>query len=128
MTGFSNYEIYPETGQVWSYKTKRYIGAKQTNGYIKCNLRNDNKETIQTSLHRIIWIAVNGAIPDGMQVNHIDENKDNNCISNLNLMTPKENINYGTGKERKAKSQSKPVVALKNGKIRLFFPSAQEAG
>lgn len=41
-----------------------------------------------------------------MQVNHIDENPENNNLDNLNLMTPKENTNWGTGIERRAKSTS----------------------
>lgn len=55
---------------------------------------------------RCIWTAFNGPIPDGMQVNHIDEDPTNNKLENLNLMTPKENTNWGTGIERRAKSTS----------------------
>ena len=46
-------------------------------------------------VHRLVWEAFNGPIPEGYQVNHIDENPENNCLSNLNLLTPKENSNYG---------------------------------
>ena len=60
-------------------------------------------------LHRIIWEAFNGPIPDGLFVNHIDENPSNNTLTNLNLMTPKENTNWGTGIRRRAKTQSKMV-------------------
>ena len=52
-------------------------------------------------VHRLVWEAFNGPIPEGMQVNHIDENKRNNNLDNLNLMTPMENVNWGTGIERR---------------------------
>ena len=54
-------------------------------------------------VHRLVWSAFNGPIPEGMQVNHIDEKPSNNSLSNLNLMTPKENCNWGTRNERAGK-------------------------
>ena len=43
-------------------------------------------------LHRFIWIYHYGDIPSGMLVDHIDGNKVNNCIENLRLATPTENL------------------------------------
>ena len=48
-----------------------------------------------------------------MQVNHIDENPANNNLNNLNLMTPKENTNWGTGIERRAKTCSETLKGKK---------------
>lgn len=41
--------------------------------------------------HRIIWILLNGAIPDGMEIDHIDGDGLNNKIENLRLVTAAEN-------------------------------------
>jgi hypothetical protein len=41
-------------------------------------------------LHRYIWIEHNGPIPKGLVVHHIDEDKTNNDISNLMLLSNKE--------------------------------------
>lgn len=110
LDGYSNYEIYPDTGQVFSYKTNRFLkGFKDTKGYQRIRLLNDNNNEQQWKVHRLIWTVVNGEIPDGMQINHLDERKDNNCISNLNLMTPKENVNWGTRNKRAAKGISKAL-------------------
>lgn len=62
---------------------------------------------------RCIWEAFNGPIPDGMQCNHIDEDPTNNRLDNINLMTPKENTNWGTGIERRAKTCSKSMIGKK---------------
>lgn len=132
LKGYSNYEIYPETGQVWSYKSSKYTGHKDyESGYWYCTLYNDNGERVNWRLHRLIWTAVNGEIPEGMQVNHIDEKKDNNCISNLNIMTPKENSNWGTRNERiflKTTNGKCSLPILASAKTNgLFFPSMMEA-
>lgn len=42
-----------------------------------------------------------------MQINHKDENKANNCIGNLELMTNKENCSYGTRNARISKSMKR---------------------
>ena len=49
---------------------------------------------------RLVYAAFVGPIPEGMQVNHIDECKTNDAVWNLNLMTPKENSNWGTRNHR----------------------------
>lgn len=131
LDGYSGYEIYPETGQVWSYYNNMFIGNKDSKGYIRANLQKDSGGQQHWRLHRLIWTAVNGEIPKGMQVNHIDENKGNNCISNLNLMTNYENSHWGTRTERIKLANtngkcSKPVLALKDNKINYFLPSASE--
>ena len=56
-------------------------------------------------VHRLVWIAFNGTIPEDLQVNHINEIKSDNRLDNLNLMTAKENLNYGSRNERSAKKQ-----------------------
>lgn len=47
----------------------------------------------KTSLfaHKIIWEMYNGPIPEGMQVDHIDQDKLNNKLENLRLATPQQN-------------------------------------
>lgn len=55
--------------------------------------------TGQVSVHRLVVEAFTGEIPEGLQVNHLDGNKQNNHISNLELCTAQENTlhAYRTG-------------------------------
>lgn len=128
LDNFSKYEIYPEEGKVWSYISDRFIGRKHPKkGYWFVALTGDDGKVWNTSLHRISWIAVNGEIPEGYEVNHINENKDDNGISNLNLKTPRENSNWGTKSERISAQNSKPIVGIKNGKPSILFSSITDA-
>ena len=51
------------------------------------------------SEHRIVWEQHNGPIPDGMTIDHINGNKKDNRIENLQMLSRKDNIkrsSYGT--------------------------------
>ena len=90
---------YNKTGKV------RLLRLKKTRkGYLQVCLHKDGKKN-SFQVHRLVWEAFNGPVPEGMQINHISERKDQNNLENLNLMAPKDNCNYGTRNER----ISKPV-------------------
>lgn len=42
--------------------------------------------------HRIVWEMFNGAIPEGMEIDHIDRDSRNNRIENLRLATRTQNM------------------------------------
>lgn len=45
----------------------------------------------RTMAHRIVWEIFNGKIPDGMYIDHLDQNKQNNKLENLRLVTFAQN-------------------------------------
>lgn len=80
-----------------------------TRGYFQVQLWKNSIEK-NYKVHRLVYEAFNGQIPENMQVNHINEIKTDNRLENLNLMTCKENTNYGTRNERITKKLSKVVL------------------
>ena len=74
--------------------------------YVGVDLSKESKRHSYT-IHSLVWRAFNGPIPEGMQINHINERKTDCRLENLNLMTPKENINWGTMQERRVITRKK---------------------
>jgi hypothetical protein len=62
-------------------------------------------------LHRLIWTTFVGPIPNGMIVNHIDHNKQNAALSNLELITQSQNIlaAYDAGRFDGTKTARVPI-------------------
>ena len=132
---YQNYEVY-EDGRIWSYKSNKFLKpTTNKNGYQQVLLYDNEWRRKMYYLHRVVYESVSGEpIPEGMQVNHINEDKtDNRFFENLNLLTPKENTNFGTRNERITKARingklSKQVGAFQNNELVLVFPSTREAG
>ena len=131
---YDKYEVY-EDGRIWSYKTKRFLKPKTNQyGYQQVTLSDNEGNRKKYQVHRVVYETFSGEpIPPNMQCNHINEIKTDNRFCNINLMTPKQNTNWGSGIERCRKARingkcSKPVGAFKNGKIIFNFPSTSEAG
>lgn len=84
-------------GQVWRVVDRkgnpcspRPAGTLSKHGYVRFGFTVNNK-WINTFVHRLVWRCFRGEINGGLQINHIDGNKSNNHIENLELVTPKEN-------------------------------------
>ena len=68
--------------------------------YWLVTLENGKKKHLR--VHRQVWYAVNGKIPEDKQIDHIDSGKSHNYISNLQLLTPKENCNKADKLEKQS--------------------------
>ena len=132
---FSNYEIY-ENGTILSKHYSRiFKGTIQENWYLQVKMMCIDGIRRPFGMHRVIWYYFNGEIPENMQVNHIDENKLNNAISNLNLLTPPQNSNWGTRNSRLSESKrnderfSCRIIRINpNTGETKEYPSIREAG
>ena len=78
-----------------SNKTKEIAKVKASLGYIKVSIGDKYHFA-----HRLVaehFISNPNNLSD---VNHIDEDKTNNCVDNLQWLSHKDNVNYGTRNER----------------------------
>ena len=91
--GFEDYQIdtdgviYNKNGTVKKLRIRK-------DGYVDTVLIDKNKKQHCVRVHRLVAIQF---IPNSLcspQVNHIDGNRANNCVDNLEWCTAKENNNY----------------------------------
>ncbi len=96
-------------------------------GYRNISLRLKNGKRKSFKLHRAVYMAKYGKIPKGVHVMHLNHNKDDCRLSNLQLGTPSENNlmkpSFGTCSIPNTKV---PVVAI-NGEYERIFDSISQA-
>ena len=116
-TGLVRSLNYGRTGKIELLNQQQH-----KNGYLFVGLwKSMNNKCI--SVHRLVYETFVGEIPQGMQVNHINEDKTDNRLENLNLMTPKENINWGTANERRSKAHTGKFVSKETREKLTNHPS-----
>lgn len=91
---------------LWFGKRKILKQKKGKNGYYSVTLCKNGIKKKEFLVHRLVVISFLGPIPEGYVVNHLNENKLDNRLSNLEICTQKENTNYGTGIQRRSKAIS----------------------
>ena len=111
-------------GRVWSCRQNKILTLHRCQSdYVFIGLHKDGK--VKTfRIHRLVaqhFIPNPDNLPE---VNHIDEDKDNNRIDNLEWCDHKTNCNYGTRIARCVAGSSKPVVCVETG---LIYPSGKYA-
>lgn len=98
-------------------KEKILNPIKGSGGYLSINITTPKRK--QYLVHRLVAEAFIG-IPNGMVVNHIDLDKSNNALSNLEVVTQKQNINHSCENE----VNGRIVVNTING---FFYYTVKEA-
>lgn len=128
---------YPKKKRVLKGRVIKLHKSKHT-GYLTLHLSKKGKIK-GYSVHRLMIDSFMGGLPKGMNTDHIDGNKLNNNLSNLEIVTPSENnkrayrlgLNYYTPVEQKKGSnnpQSFKVKAtcFKTGIVLGVFGSIEE--
>lgn len=83
-------------GRRYNKKGKILIPGLTTKGYETVNLSDVNHKITSKRVHRLVAEAFIPNPNNLPQVNHIDENKLNNFVTNLEWCTNTYNISYGT--------------------------------
>lgn len=134
--GYEKYYIVSSFGRVVSlprgYRENPKVLTYKKDAYPRVTLFGDDKKPRTKFVHRLVAEAF---IPNPMglpEVNHIDEDKYNPCVWNLEWVTKSQNCNYGSRKSRIREKQLNnvhptPVVQKdKHGNVIARYPSVSE--
>ena len=67
-------------------------GNENHYGYLNCMVRKHGQSSYKNfKVHRFIWECFNGIIPEGKEIDHINDKRDDNRLCNLQLLTRQEN-------------------------------------
>lgn len=109
-------------------KRIKYLNGRDSFGYRQVHLSN-GKSHKMIFVHRIVYEAFNSPIPYGYEIDHIDGDRNNNKLSNLRVVTHRDNMNNPVTILRKSKSRCKPILQLnkQTGEVIRQWECARDA-
>ena len=66
-------------------------------GYLKYSLTQEGR-SLNIFVHSVVWFLTNGGVPSGYTIDHIDGDKLNNSIDNLQLLSATDNSIKGNAR------------------------------
>lgn len=81
-------------GPTGTWLRQKMIKPSIGNGYPFVGIRDKENNTKVYRVHKLVACAFLGLRPEGLVINHIDYDKTNNHVSNLEYVTTKENIHH----------------------------------
>ena len=121
--------LISKNGDVINSKTNQKLNyEKMRNGYLRVTIYHNGRKRFL--LHRLVAHCYLKNPQNKPQINHIDGNKLNNNVANLEYVTQTENINHAFkiglrhGKKGSEHSRSKIILDLETG---IFYYGRREA-
>ena len=117
-------------GEVWSIKTETILSpGNNGTGYMFVNLWSDDG-VHREYVHRLVVKAFIGEIAEGLQVNHINHNKADNWLRNLEIVSQSRN-NYDRTKSGRytfefvesLPEDARPFTSYKKHKFNMYYVS-----
>ena len=95
LEGFDYEYFITKDGRVWSNNRKngieRFMKQYEMDGYLNVGLYKDGKQK-KFRVHRLVAQAFITNLENKPYINHIDGDRKNNCVSNLEWCTQRENV------------------------------------
>lgn len=125
--GYDNKYLVSSCGRVYSEYTKRFLIAEpNSSGYLRVNLRKDGKSS-HVFVHRLVAIAFLEQIAGKEEVNHIDGDKSNNAVENLEWVSRSENERHARNNKLKISTSNKLLVIFQSEEKRYFSSNRELA-
>lgn len=102
-------------GHIYSYRTNKFLSpSKNKRGYLHVTFTKDGKR-YDYRVQRLVAMTFIDNPENKEQVNHIDGNKLNNCIQNLEWVTAEENIEHAKTHHLFKTTCTTPPIRTKDG-------------
>ena len=125
--GLKGLYLATNNGQIWSTVRKRFLKpALDKDGYQKITPSIDGKKYYKR-VHRLIAMTYIPNPDNKPFVNHLDEDKTNNSISNLEWCTQSENELHAWATGLKTPSENQRRITIANNKAKRKLSEHQEA-
>lgn len=97
---YGGHYIVSSEGKVFNTETNRYLKPYSNNlGYYYVNLKIDGQRK-QCRLHSLVAHLFLDCERDDLEVDHIDADKSNNSVKNLQFMTHRQNVQKAQNRKR----------------------------
>lgn len=120
---FPRYEV-TEEGDVYNQNGLKLKQEKTRNGYLRVSLSDGKNKHKRMSVHRLVAEAFIPNPNNLPQVDHKNEIKTDNHVSNLRWVTPLENLEHSRIIEKASKAKFTKIRCITTGEI---FSSIKEA-
>ena len=94
VVGYESKYLVSSHGKILNLVTGSFVKTSIISGGYEMSLLRFKGKNTSILVHRLVMITFVGPDPDRNEVNHIDGNKLNNRIDNLEWVTRKENMNH----------------------------------
>lgn len=105
-------------GRLRLRETKQHLSSNLTMGYPAVNMTRGDLTKTQMYIHRLMAFTYLSPTEEKFDVNHIDKDRTNNRLSNLEILNRKDHL---------VKDLGKPVLCRKEGVPDTIFPSISKA-
>lgn len=131
--------FFSKDGRVLNRKTNKILGGSLTGHTDRKYRQVGLNDQIRMLVHHGVWTCFNGDIPEGLEIDHINDNSLDNRLENLQCITPSENrkkrqfdytkITGGNAHLKRRNIKSMEYKAGEENPCRvLYFKSKKQAG
>lgn len=121
VVGYEGLYAVTKDGQVWAYPNKmhkgKFLKSSLKKGYPFVCLCKKGSGTVQKTIHRLVAEAYLPNPESLPQVNHIDSNKENNNVSNLEWCTASQNKKHSWDSGTTFVTEAKRIASSRNAFI-----------
>jgi len=99
-----------------NYRSGQTLKPDSNFGYMRVALwKNDKRKHYR--IHNLVMLAFVGECPKGLEVNHIDGNRANNRLTNLEYLTHQENVDHARKVLGQYRGERNAIAKLNNDAV-----------